>query len=352
MVKGKRLLKALQARVSYFMWLLFDPSKFTSIDKRRIDKVLVVNLGFIGDLLATTPMIRSLSKKFGKICILTRGGMESVLEGNPCISKIISYKNDFQKDLEVIRKENFDLAVIVWPASLKISLLCLQASIPYRIGTTQTGLLEGKGYFLTRRVKPSLHPKHKVEENLDIARLIGIDLRKPKVEFYFSKKDELMVDKFLRKNKVKSPLIAIHPGKRGKFYSEYSWPLKNFTAVADSLVKEYKANIVMTGSKEEEILAKHIIKNMKHKNSAFIASGKLNLKQFGALLKECKLLVSIDTAAVHIASASSINIPIIVLNAKYPIIWHPYIPEEKYRMLNHPKVNSVLSSAEKFLKKK
>ena len=264
----------------------------------------------------------------------------------------LKIRNPNQNYVRNVRKEKFDLAVIVWPASLKISLLCLNAGIPSRIGTTQTGLLEGKGYFLTKKVWPSSYEKHKIMENLDIARLVGADLKRPKVEFEFSKKDEQVAEKFLRKNKVKNLLIAIHPGKRGEFYAEYSWPLKNFATIADFLIEKHNASIVITGAKEEEAIARQIINCMKHKKKAFIASGKLNLKQFGALLKKCRLLISIDTASVHIASASSINTPLVVLNMKYPNVWHPWLPKEKYKMLKNPMVESVINYTEKFLKKK
>ena len=347
MVKG--FLKFLQRSISYILWLLLDPAKFKRIERKRIKKVLVINLGFIGDLLATTPMIAALKKNLEcKICVLVRKGMEDVFIDNRNVDKILVYKGSFNEDLSAIRKEKFDLAAIVWPASLRISLLCLFARIPYRIGTTQTGLLEGKGYLLTRKVKPSFHVKHKVQENLDIARLVGADLRKPRIEFYFSKKDAASVNRFLKKNKVRK-FIVLHPGKRGKFYAEYSWPLENFAAVANFLIEKHNLSIVITGSREEEKIAKELFSRIKKKDKVAVASGKLTLKEFAALLKKAELLISIDTAAVHIASA--FNVPIIALNVKYPKIWHPYMRKERYKILISPSVKEVINSASIFFKK-
>ena len=348
MAKVNYLLKVLKRQVSYALWFLLEPSKFRKINTSKIKKILIINLGFIGDLLATTPMITALKSKFkAEIIVLIRKKMEDVLSDNPKINKVLTYQDNFQKDVQVLKSEEIDLAVIVWPATFKISLLCLKAGIPYRIGTTQTGLLESNGYFLTRMVKPSFYQKHKVQENLDISRLVNADLKNPKIEFYFSKKDEQFANKFLRKNKIRS-FIVIHPGKRGKFYTEYSWPLKKFAEVADYLVERYKTNIIITGAKGEEKIAKEIIRKMKNKK-AIIAVGKLNLKQFGALLKKARLLISIDTASVHLASA--FGIPTIVLNAKYPKIWHPWMEKNKYKLLTNPKVNEVLKASSELLKK-
>lgn len=334
MAMGKQILKVLARRFFYILWFLFDPSKFVKINPRKVKRILVVNLGFIGDLLATTPMIAAMKKKFkGELSVLVREEMKGLLAGN----EILVYKDDFQKDLQQI-KNKFDLAVIVWPASFKISSLCKKAGIPYRIGTTQTGLLEEKGYFLTRMVKPSCKEKHKVQENLDISRLVGANLANPRMEFYFSKKDGLFINKFLR---GKKRIIVIHPGKRGKFYVEYSWPLDKFARVADYLAEKHKASIVITGAKGEEKIAQAIANKMKSK--PLIATGKLTLSQFGALLKKAKLLVSIDTAAVHIASAFETKV--IVINPKYPKIWHPYMSRKRYKLLKHPNVSDVIKAS-------
>lgn len=352
MAKFKQLLKGIQRRISYFVWLFLDPSKFVRIDHKRIKRILVINLGFIGDLLATTPMISALKNKFNaEVSVLVNKQMKEVLHGNKEISKVITYKGKFSEDLENLQREDFDLAVIVWPGSLKVSLLCLLARIPYRIGTTQTGLLEGKGYFLTRKVWPSLKEKHKVLENLDIAGLVGAEARNPKVDFSFSKEDERFVGRFLSKEKIREPIVVIHAGKRGKFYAEYSWSLENFARVADFLVDTYGASIILSGGTGEEAIAEKICGMARRKKKVHVVAGKFNLGQFAALLKRSRLLISIDTATVHIASTSPIKVPMVILNVKYPRIWHPYIPKDRYKILNRPTIREVESAAGEFLGK-
>jgi len=355
MVKYKQLLKGIQRRISYLLWLVLDPSKFVKIKHKKIKRILVIDLGFIGDLLATTPMISSLKNKFDvDISVLVNHQMGEVLLGNKDVSQVITYKGKFSDDLESLRRENFDLAVIVWPGSLKVSLLCLLARIPYRIGTTQTGLLEGKGYFLTRKVWPSLMEKHKVLENLDIAALVGAETKNPCVGFSFSKEDERFVERFLFKEKIRGPIVVIHAGKRGKFYVEYSWPPENFAKVADFLIDSYGASVILSGGKGEEAIADKIRSMVQEKNKkrVHIVAGKFNLRQFAALLKRSKLLISIDTAAVHIASASHIKVPMVILNVKYPGIWHPYVPRNRYKILNRPTIRGVEAAARGFLDKK
>lgn len=346
---AKEFIKKALRFVGYYLWLFFDPSKFESMDLKKIKKIVVINLGFIGDLLAETPMISALEKKFGKVDLLIQEQFKELFKNNPSVGKIIHYSDDFESNVRILKRGRYDLAVIVWPTSLKMSLLCIKSGIPYRIGTTQPSIFEGKGFLLTRKVKPTWKTKHKVQENLDISRLVNVDIKNPKMKVYFTKKDSKVVNRFLNKSKIKD-FIVLHPGKRTKFYEEYSWPPKNFAEVVDVLIDKYKLKVVITGSKPEENLANKIIDNTKSKNRGKIAvaCGKLSINQLAPLFQECKLLISIDTAAVHIASA--VDKKIIVLNTKYPKIWHPWTKKENYKMLRNPSVMEVLNTAELFLK--
>lgn len=348
MIDIKSISKFLKRIAGYFIWFLLDPSKFVRIPT-KFQKILIINLGFIGDLLATTPMISALKKKFNaKIFFMVRKGVEDVLTYNPEINKIITYKDNFKEGLKNIKKEKFDLAVIVWPTSFKICWLCVKGKIPYRIGTTQVGILEPEGFFLTRKVMPSLFLKHKVQENLDIARLIGADLRKPKIKFFIPKKDLSVIKKFLQKNKVKD-YVVVHPGKRGRFYKEYSWPIRNFSKIIDFIIKNYGMKVIITGIEGEKSIANKIKFLSKNKNKIINAAGSFTLKQFGALIKKSNLVISIDSSPIHIASA--FNIPVVVINMKYPKIWHPYMSKEKYKIIKNPKVNEVVRAIQKFLEK-
>ncbi|MBU2634005.1 MAG: glycosyltransferase family 9 protein [Nanoarchaeota archaeon] len=345
--KAHRSMKLFSRFLDFYLWLLFDPFKFNKIKENKIKKVLIVNLAFIGDVLATTPLIKALKNKFGSVSIMILPTCKEVIIGNPDINKILFYHNEFFKDLKLLKREKFDLVAIIYPGSFKVSIMCLLAGIPYRIGCEPVGVFQGKGFFLNKKVKPSFKEKHEVENFLDISRLVNADNTQPKIEFYFSKQEELFANKFLRKNKVKK-FVIIHPGKRGKFYSEYSYSLENLAKIADYLVEKYKVKVMITGAKGEEKIAEEIITNMKNKKQAIIAAGKLNLKQSAVLLKKAELLISIDTGVVHIAS--SFNKRIIVLNVKYPKTWYPYTDKNNYKILQNPSIKEIIFSIKQLLK--
>ena len=53
--------------------------------------ILVIKLRYIGDVILTTPLLRSVRESFprSRITVLVRPGTESVLQNNPCIDNVV-----------------------------------------------------------------------------------------------------------------------------------------------------------------------------------------------------------------------------------------------------------------------
>ena len=165
---------------------------------------------------------------------------------------------------------------------------------------------------------------------------LGFKFPEKKLIFEYSKNDEKNAKEFLTKNRIEK-FIVIHPG--GKYVAEsykagkwppHLWNLDRYAKVADYFSeKEYK--IIITGSKDEEILANEIIIHSKNKNKIISACGKLSIKEVGVLLKKSKLLIATDTAIIHVAYQEPINAKIVELMG-------PSIPEVVGAWpLNNPK---------------
>ena len=162
----------------WFMDYILDyiymfPFKFKKLG--RVRKILMVELKFIGDIIVTTPTIRAVKQAFplAKIDILVSQGMEDTLYGNPNISEILPFNYNYDEWTRKL-KGGYDLAIILHNGTIKVSTMLLKAKIPYRIGCTKVGFLESKGFFLHKKTKPTYQIKHKVDDNLDVIKTIGI----------------------------------------------------------------------------------------------------------------------------------------------------------------------------------
>ncbi len=280
---------------------------------KEVNSIIIIDLKYIGDLIVDAPMIKALKKKFpnSKISILVPKIMKDVLKGNPNIYKIIVYD---EKSINNLLREKFDLGILLYPGNKEFSSL-LKKIAYYRIGIRRAGAFEPKGYFLDKKTKPCLTWKHKIEDNLDVIKTINITTEDKHLEIYTNKS----IDSFLRENKIsnKDFLVVIHAAPQHK---SHEWFQDRFALLADKIIEEYKAKIVFTGAKKDYSYNKEIIKMMK--NKAINYSG-YSIEEFFAIIKRANLVISVDTAAMHVAAA--FNKPVIALfGAGNPKVWRPY----------------------------
>jgi len=311
--KFENMLRTSAWYVDYAIYKALCPFK-RKINLNKINRILIIENLYIGDLIVITPTIRALRKRFPKanISLLGVDTMKDVLSGNPNLNEIITFsEKQFIENPELIverLKNKFDLAVLLHPnpliGSYKISKILLKSKIPYRIGCTKVGFFEGKGFFLTKKTKPTRELKHKIDDNLDVIKTLGITTNDKHLELYTNKK-----------GKIKNAIV-LHAVPRHK---THGWSDAKFAELADRLIKKYKVPVVFSGSKNDAIKNKKIISLMKHK----AINLPTNIKDFFALIKESKFVVSVDTSAMHVAAA--FNKPIIALfGAGDPRIWSPY----------------------------
>jgi ADP-heptose:LPS heptosyltransferase len=96
----------------------------------------------------------------------------------------------------------------------------------------------------------------------------------------------------------KGPVIGIHPGA-GRRIKE--WPIERFAELAQRLVKEKAATIVLTGSAAESDKTDSIRKASA--GASLDLAGKLNLSELAETMSAFHTFVSCDTSAMHFACA-------------------------------------------------
>ena len=161
--------------LDYVVYALLNPFKFKSFPK-KVERILVVELLRMGDLLVSTPSIRALKEKFkdAKIDVLVLPEMKELLKNNSFVDEVLIYASP-KRTKEVLSSKKYDLSVILHPGSFKVSWLLFCSNIKYRLGCAKSGIRYGKGFFLNKKIKPNLVWQHKIEDNLDVVRSIGGD---------------------------------------------------------------------------------------------------------------------------------------------------------------------------------
>lgn len=270
-------------------------------------RILIFNVNWLGDVLFSTAALRNIRRNYPNsfIACIVPSRCYPILKDNPHLDEIIIFdekdrhrtvlaKLKFAKSL---REKRFD-AVFLLHRSFSRALICRLAKIPHRLGYHTPK----RGFILTDKViAPVKDSLHRIDYYLNLIEKIGLKVEDRYLEFFIRQDDIKFVNNFLDKNGIKESdfLVAINPGGN---WPPKRWPKDYWAILADKLIDEFGAKVIITGSHSDIKDAKSIEALMKVK--PIIACGAFNLKQFGALCKRLDLFITADTGPLHIANAS------------------------------------------------
>jgi heptosyltransferase-2 len=276
----------------------------TKESQMTISRILIIQTAFLGDVILCTPLIKATRKLFPNsfISFLLIPKTKNILENNPHLNEIIVYDKkgedrdakNFFKMVEKTKKRNFDLTLIPH-RYLRSALLAYLAKIPQRIGFDKS-----IGSFLFTQKVTYQNNSHEVERNLSLLNYFTGDLLDKIPELFPSSEDFSYAQELLKDSGIKDndKTVGIAPGS---VWATKRWLPEGFAEVSGLLIKEAGAKVIFLGSKEDEKLCLEIANLMEEK--PIILAGKTNILQSAAIISKCKVILSGDSAPVHIASA-------------------------------------------------
>jgi lipopolysaccharide heptosyltransferase II len=285
--------------------------------------ILCIRPDNIGDLLMSTPAIAALKESFNaKITVLTSSMAKSITAYIPVIDDVIIYdvpwvksteqvsSDNFFKTVEEIRNANFDAAVIFSVFSqnpLPTAMLPYLAGIPKRLGYCRENPYQLLTHWIPDQ-EPYTFVLHQVRRDLNLVKSVGAVTQNERLRLSLSEKIYPIKNKLARLGiDVERPWIVFHPGvsEEKRMYPEDRW------IETGQVLKDTEHQILITGTKNEADLVSTITNGIG--NYAFNLAGELTMEEFISLIAISPLVVSVNTATVHIASA--VGTPIVVLYA-------------------------------------
>jgi len=263
---------------------------------KNVNRILVIRMGPLGETLQTTPVLKALRVRLKKayLAIMVTEDRVELVSANPHLDAVVIYDSSVPKLINKLRKHLFQMALVLQP-TFRLVLLTFLAGIKYRVGfeTNRGGKL-----LLTVPVRNN-HNQHETDRYLDIIRAIGIQPVSREIEMEVTCEAEAWAREFLTRAGISSPrlLIGINPGG---FWIKRRWPKERFAQVADKLVAEYDAQILLTIGPNEIGLGEEIATLMRYKP---VILSNTTLMRIAAAYKQCNLLISNDTGPMHIGIA-------------------------------------------------
>jgi len=275
-----------------------------------MERILIVNVNWLGDVLLSTPAIRAIRESFPDAyigCMVTPS-VKEILEDNPDLDEVIIFDEEKEhkgifgkiRFIQQLKRKNFS-EVFLLHRSFTRTFLCYLAGIKERIGY----YTRKRGFLLTKKVlQPKKDSMHRTDFYSSILKAEGIKVRERDYVFVIRDRDREYINALLREEGLKEePLIVINPGGNWK---PKRWPEEHFAELSDRLIKEFKVRVVITGSKGDKDLEEEIKNLMEEK--PICLCGKTSLKQLGALFERTSVVITADTSAMHIASAVGVNL--------------------------------------------
>jgi len=263
-------------------------------------KILIVLASGIGNSILFGPTLKALRKNFdnAKIDIFSyKPSFAEPFVGSDLVNKVIYFEGI--KTLFSLRKEKYDISITAFPSNKwQFNLFAFLAGAKKRITHSYNAGKIITLSFLQNCKIPADENLHDVEQNLNLLKLLNINLPTDKELFFkINKENEKYAEEFIEKNNLCGVcLIGVHPGSGPLEFKRA--PEKLFINKINSIKNKDKVVLIFGGSEEKEIKEK--IKNM-IKIKSFIINE--NLKNVAALIARCDYFITNDTGLMHIAVA-------------------------------------------------
>lgn len=268
-----------------------------------MQKFLVIQTAFIGDVVLATGIIEKLHAYFPESAIdfLVRKGNEGLLACHPYLREVLVWNKrdgklkDLQRLLHIIRRNQYDKVINVQRFTATGMLTALSQA-KEKIGFDKNPLSR----LFTTRVKhvisTSEHPRHEIERNNElIAHFTDNIIFKPRL--YPSAEDYAAVNKYQQ-----TPYISISPSS---VWFTKRFPPEKWISSIKKFPEQY--TIYLLGAPADKLLCNEIIQECPGKKM-FNLCGELDFLQSAALMKDAAMNYVNDSAPMHFAS--SVNAPV------------------------------------------
>lgn len=298
----------------------------------NLQRILVIKLADIGDLLTATPAIRALRETYpdAQIDVLTTPAAAAALSPRLQVGVLMASRNivrgpgDLPRAaglLAALRRPGYDAVVVLHHLTLR------SGAVKYRLLAAATGapliagLDNGHGGWLTHAAPDEgFGACHEVEYWLRVVGLLGAAAASASLVAPGGPQDVGRAASLLD-GLGPPPLVAIHSGSGG-YSMARRWEATRWAELADRLIDRYGAQIVLVGTPADGAQQVAAAMTGPCRNLA----GLTTVPELAAVLAQCQLFLGADSGVMHLATA--VGAPVVALfGPSNHRAWGPWTPE-------------------------
>ncbi len=279
------------------------------------ERVLVINLKYLGDSIWMLPFLDNLRKYNSKlrISVLVNEGTETFFPGHPSVDTVMTFPRKAAKRfpagilttaslIRQLRRLKPDVILELTDTD-RPAVLSWFAGAPVRVGYNNQNRWRNRLY--TRTVKARIYEKHMVEYHLDMLRELGVPIADASLRIPEDPRASAMLHSRFPSvfQQDGRPRILLHPGARGQLRQ---WGVSRFAEVANAFADKCRFFFV-AGHGEQDMLDEILTKiNFEPE----VCASDLGMREFGELCGQSELFIGNDSGPIHVAAAKTFVIGI------------------------------------------
>src|ERR1043166_8546554 len=285
--------------------------------------ILLLQLKRIGDLVMTTPAIGALRSTFSeaKITLVVSRECAELLPAISSADRAL-VTNPSLRDAAVflaVARKKFDYCVDFTQNDRSALLAFLSGArkrvAAHKLKDNSANRARAYNEFMKLRLKDM----HTLDYNLALLEPLGICNAPRVLQLALPRRAQENAKQLLEIAKVTHPFIVFHPGSAR---AEKFWETKRWADVIDHARRQWQVGVVITGGRWQ--FEQEHIRDIKVQLGQNIVdlSGKTDLLTLTALIARARLLLTVDSAAMHLGAAKQTP-QVVLFGPTNPFHWRP-----------------------------
>lgn len=277
-------------------------------------KVLIIRFSSIGDIVLTTPVVRSLKQQLGaEVHFLTKKSFRGILDANPYVDKVYAIQSKTSEIIGELKAEKYD-----WVIDLHHNLRSLQVKWLLRSKSRSFDKINFQKWLMVRFKWNALPRVHIVQRYMDTLKKLGVQYDGQGLDYFIPETQEVALREvaagqsfsrewydLLQKGQYIALVIgAAHATKR--------LPVHKLIEVCKHITQP----VLLLGGPDDRAVGEQIVQTAGA--HVYNTCGQYSLHQSASLVRQAQQVITHDTGLMHIAAA--LHKPIVS-------VWGNTIPE-------------------------
>ena len=285
--------------------------------------ILLLQLKRIGDLILTIPAIETLRGNFpdARLTLVVSSECAALLPAVSNVDRILLARRNL-RDLTLflaVAGEKFDCCVDFTRNDRSACLAFLSGAVKRIVSYRVRDQSERRARVYNDFVTVRMRDMHTVDYHLALLGPLGIRDVSRTLRLELPQTAHEKANALRRDSNINGPYVIFHPGSAR---AEKFWEPQRWADAIDHARSNSRISAVLTGGRsklEQEHLGEI---RSKLRQPAVDLSGKTDLLTLAALIAEARLLVTVDSAPMHLAAATQTP-QVILFGPTNPFHWRP-----------------------------